>query len=84
MDIRELAKEFTSKPGNGVVSPEMLVNFYNEVISTIPEQDPYEQIAKICGLEETGTDGCFTIKDGLGYYTKTKFGFIDIRSKYQR
>jgi hypothetical protein len=28
MDIRELAKEFTSMPGNSVVSSEMLVNFY--------------------------------------------------------
>jgi hypothetical protein len=28
MDIKELAKEFTSMPGNAVVSSEMLVNFY--------------------------------------------------------
>lgn len=28
MDVKELAKEFTSMPGNAVVSSEMLVNFY--------------------------------------------------------
>jgi len=82
MDIRELAKVFTGKPGNDTVSPEMLVNFYNEIASAISIQDPYQKIAEICNLEETEMDGIFKQRGRAIYFEKTKFGFIQMRSKF--
>ena len=84
MDIRELAKEFTSKAGNSIVSQEILLNFYKFVESRTNAIDPYEEIALVCDLRETDTKDCYVERGTLSYFTKTKYGFIDIRSDYQK
>jgi hypothetical protein len=84
MDIKEVAEEFVKMQGNEMFSPQLFVNFFEFAQEKLSLEDPYEQIAKICNLKETGTPGCYTQLEGVGYYTKTKFGFIDIRSNIKQ
>ena len=83
IDIKKLARDFTSNPGNSVVSEEMLINFYKFVESET-DKDAYAHISEVCNLKETGTKGCYVMEGSLNYYIKTKFGFIDIRSEFQK
>lgn len=84
MDINEVAEEFVKIEGNDMFSPQLFVKFFEFAKEKLSLEDPYEQIAKICNLKETGTPGCYSQQKGLGYYTKTKFGFIDIRSNIKQ
>ena len=86
MDIKQVAQKFVEMQGNQMFSPQLFIQFFEfaKEEMALDIEDPYEQIAKICNLKETGTPGCYSQQDGVGYYNKTKFGFIDNRSKFQQ
>ena len=77
MNIKELAKEFTSKPGNSIVSDQMLIDFFKFIQS---KGIVYDMLADKLGLVETNKKGFWRIKGSQDRieFILNSFGFQEV------
>lgn len=79
IQIRSAIESYRAIPGNGVFSEELFYGFYKHLRDVYPF---YDELADMANLKETATPNCWTQLDGVGYYSLTRYGFIEKR--YQK
>lgn len=74
INIDNAVQSFRGLKGNGVFSEQLFRDFFNHLRQSY---SLYDELADVANLKETGTPNCWSLQDGVGYFTLTKFGFID-------
>jgi hypothetical protein len=74
-NIEKAIESFKKKSGNEIFSDQLFLNFYEHLRK---EYDAYDEIADLADLKQAGTPNSYVQREGVSYFKKTEYGFIDI------
>jgi hypothetical protein len=74
IQVRSAIESFKALPGNDMFSEELFYDFYKHMREVYPF---YNELADMNNLKETATPNCWSLQDGVGYFSLTRFGFLD-------